>query len=116
MYICYGYGKDGYGMERWNFEEVRTNIGDGVTGVKNAVDNAKGMMLRAKCDCGVRLTSAKQKKDVFNLGFNVDKEIPVLKLLGYVLAAAAALLALSAFLDSIFGHRCASTQDDARDD
>lgn len=93
-------------------DTVKENAGKAIDTVKagagkavDTFDAAKGIVVKSKCDFAFRVKSAKQKKDLVNFSFDFDKEWPLLKIAGVILGAVALMLAVSAFLDGLFGTR-----------
>ena len=84
---------------------IRNNIKTGTDKAADAFENAKGLTVGTKGNFAFFINSAKQKKNLVDIRFDFDKQFPFLRFVGVVLGAMALALAVSAFLDGLFGKR-----------
>ena len=93
-------------------DTIREKCETGLENAKSAVAVSKDITVRPKLDMGLEINSKKQHKNLFGFQFHFDKEFSLFNIVLTAVAVMAALGALSAALDCLFGSSCKDGEDE----
>ena len=93
-------------MMDFSTDKLKKTYDAGAQKFDAAVSTVKDITVRPKLDAALHIKSKKQKDEIFGFDFHFDKEIPLLKIIGIAAGILAAIIALSALTDALFGKKC----------